>query len=72
MNAGDLIMLTTRLCVAMGEKGELSAKQLRDFLNDFGTVVGNAIKTAPCEHDGERWYRAGKTYCGFCSREVSE
>lgn len=65
-------MTTTKLLVAQGEKGELSSKQLRDYLNDFGQIMLEAIKTAPCEHDGPRWVSHGKTYCGFCSREIPD
>jgi hypothetical protein len=72
VNAGDILMRTTQILAAQGEKGELSARQLRDFLNDFGNIMLHEIKTAPCDHDGSRWVSRGKTYCGFCAREIPD
>jgi hypothetical protein len=65
-------MTTTKLLVAQGEKGELSSRQLRDYLNDFGAIMLEAIRTAHCDHDGSRWVSHGKTYCGLCNREVAD
>jgi hypothetical protein len=72
VNAGDIIMRTTQLLAVQGETGELSAKQLRDFLNDFGVIMVQAIQTAHCDHDGSRWMSRGKTYCGLCNREIAD
>jgi len=72
VNAGDILMRTGQILAAQGETGELSARQLRDFLNDFGNIMLEAIKTAHCDHDGGRWVSRGKTYCGFCAREIPD
>jgi len=72
MTAADIIMMTTKLLVAQGEKGELSVRQLRDFLNDFGALMLRAILTAHCDHDGSQWINRGKNYCGLCNREIPD
>jgi len=72
VTAADIIMTTTKLLVAQGEKGEMSVRQLRDFTNDFGEIMLRAMKSAHCDHDGTKWMNHGKQYCGLCNREIPD
>lgn len=72
MKAPDILIAVNRLLVATNSDDDLTATQLRNLLHDFETILVNAIKNAPCDHNGTRWVSTrGKTFCGMCSREVS-
>lgn len=51
---------------------DFSARQLSNVLTEVERLLGDAIRVAPCKHDGSRWKKSGDAsdFCGICLRKV--